>query len=435
VAQIRPFAAVRYARNRGFDLSDLIAPPYDVLDEKEKAALQAKHPNNIVTVDLPHLPAKSVGPDDTYARAAVTLQSWISAGIMERDHKPAIYPYTQSFVHGERTFHRRGMIALVKLSPFGEGHVFPHEQTYPDAIQDRLKLTRATHTQLSPIFGLFSDPRGDITNMLYKNVSKSEQSGLLNHVRNDIWAITDSEKINAITDVMGARPIYIADGHHRYTMALQYQKEITEKNGGKLQPNHCANYCMFVLVGMQDDGLLILPTHRLIGNIAAFDVGALKSALAKVADVTDLPIPESELPHYIEATLPRQPQNTFGLFDGRTRKTHQITFRTPEVLKEIEPKHSPAWRRLDVAILQRYLLDEVIRPRFANGGDPVRAYTADSKAVASLADGKRYQIGLLLKSTPLHALEELGKTNEVMPPKSTYFFPKLATGLAMNPLE
>ncbi len=435
MAQIRPFAAVRYSRQRYADLSDLIAPPYDVLDEAGKAALQARHPNNIVTIDLPHLPAKTVGPDDTYARAAVTLQSWLSAGILERDHKPAIYPYTQSYMHGARNFHRRGMIALVKLSPFGEGHVVPHEQTYPDAIQDRLKLTRATRMQLSPIFGLFSDPRGEVTSLVHKQLSKPDQTALMDSVRNDLWTLNDSERVNSVTDMMSARPVYIADGHHRYTMALQYQKEATEKNGGRLRPNHPANFCMFVLVGMQDDGLLILPTHRLIGNIPTFDIGSFKSAVSSVATVTDLNISEGELPHYIDSTLAKQPAHTFGLFDARMRKSYQITFKNPDVLHDIEMKHSPAWRRLDVAILQRYLLDEVLKPRFAGGGEPTRGYTADSKAVTQMADGKKYQIALLLKSTPLHALEELGKTNEVMPPKSTYFFPKLATGMTFNSLE
>src|SRR5580658_6679421 len=129
VAQIRPFTGVRYSRKNGSDISSLIAPPYDVLDEAGKKKLQAGHPQNIVTVDLPHLPAKTVGPDSAYAMANDTLQSWLAAGVLQKDHKPAIYPYAQYYTHGERTFHRRGVIALVKLSPFGEGHVFPHEKT------------------------------------------------------------------------------------------------------------------------------------------------------------------------------------------------------------------------------------------------------------------------------------------------------------------
>jgi uncharacterized protein (DUF1015 family) len=234
---------------------------------------------------------------------------------------------------------------------------------------------------------------------------------------------------------MSTRPVYIADGHHRYTMALQYQKEITEKSGGALPPNHPANFCMFVLVPMQDDGLVIYPTHRLIGNVPSFDAAAFEKALAPVAGFTQLPITESKLPEYIDSVLPKQPPGTFGLFDGRTRKTWQIAFKNPDVLAALEPDHSPAWRKLDVAVLQRYLLDEILKPKFAGGQDPTRGYTADSHAVASMTDGKKYQIALLLKSTPLHALEELGKTNEVMPPKSTYFFPKLATGMVLNPLE
>jgi uncharacterized protein (DUF1015 family) len=279
VAQIRPFAGIRYSRTKGFDLSNLIAPPYDVLDEAGKAALQHKHPNNIVTVDLPHLPAKTVGPDDAYARAAVTLKSWLSAGILERDSKPAIHAYAQTYAHGGRNFHRRGLIALVKLSPFGEGHVFPHEKTYPDAIQDRLKLTQATGVQLSPIFGLFSDPRSQVTTALFKGQSKPQVTATLDGVQNDLWSITDATTLNTIIDLLAARAIYIADGHHRYTMALQYQKDMIENNGGRLPPNHPANFCMFVLVAMQDDGLLILPTHRLIGGLSGFDIAAFKSAI------------------------------------------------------------------------------------------------------------------------------------------------------------
>lgn len=434
MAQIRQFAGIRYSRDDSFNLSDLIAPPYDVLDEPAVAALRAKHPNNIVTVDLPHLPAKTVGPDQAYDRANITLQSWLSAGILQRDPKPAIYPYSQTYTHNERAFHRRGMIALVKLSPFGQGHVVPHEQTYPDAIADRLKLTRATRMQLSPIFGLFSDPRGEVTARLYKNLGKPESSAMLDGVRNDLWTLIDSQSENALVDLMGARPIYIADGHHRYTMALQYQKEITESHGGPLPPSHPANFCMFVLVAMQDDGLLILPTHRLIGNVPSFDIAAFTAAVAPVADVSPVALAETDLPHYIDTILPKQAAHTFGLFDGRTRKTFQITFTNPDVLSAVESNRSATWRRLDVAILQRYLLDEVLKTRFAAGQDPTRGYTAQSKSVAAMTDGKKYQIAFLLKSTPLHALEELGKTNEVMPPKSTYFYPKLATGMVLNPL-
>jgi uncharacterized protein (DUF1015 family) len=415
-------------------LSNVIAPPYDVIDEAGKRRLQERHPQNIVTVDLPHLPAKTVGPDSEYVKASDTLKSWLAAGVLERDHKPAIYPYSQTYSHGGRSFHRRGMFVLVKLSPFGEGHVVPHEKTYPDAIEDRLKLTRATRTQLSPVFGLFSDPKSQVTSALYKDQSKPVVTATLDGVQNDLWTVIDSETENAVIDQMGARPIFIADGHHRYTMALQYQKERLAAHGGKLPPAHPANFCLFNLVGMQDDGLLILPTHRLISGLKDWNIEAFKTAIAPVAKVTDMKISEAQLPAYIDTGLAKLGPGTLGLFDGTSRRTYQIEMINRDVLKATEPTHSQAWRQLDVAIVQNYFLDQILKPKFAGGTDPGRGYTAYSNEVATMTDGKKFQIALLLNSTPLHALEELGKTNEVMPPKSTFFFPKLATGMVMNPM-
>jgi uncharacterized protein (DUF1015 family) len=436
VAHIRPFAGVHYARNLNPDVSRLIAPPYDVLDEKGKGELQARHSNNIVTVDLPHLPPKTVGPDEVYDRANVTLQAWLKAGVLKRDARPALYPYTQSFEHNGRLAHRRGFVCLVRLSPFGHGQVVPHERTYANPIEDRLKLMRATGTQLSPIFGVYPDPRNEVTRVLYQNLSRPEVSGVLDGVKHDMWSVIDAELENQVVDMMGTKTIYIADGHHRYTTALQYQKEIEQQNGGKpLQEKHPANWCMFVLVGMQDDGLLILPTHRLIGGLVNWDVAAFRSVVASVFDVVETPLGPNHVDEFIQNVLPSQPAHTFGLYDGRVKKVFQLTLKNPDVLRPLEPKHSDAWRRLDVAILQRYLLDEVIQPKFAGGKEIAKGYTADPFQVAPKVDGQQYQVALLLKSTPLGALEQLAAHGEVMPQKSTYFYPKLATGMVMHPLK
>ena len=432
---IRPFHGIHYAKRPDLDLSKLIAPPYDVLDERGKADLQARHPNNIVTVDLPHLPPKTVGPDEAYDRAHHTLQSWLRAGILKRDTRPAIYPYTQSFEHVGRTSHRRGFVALVRLSPFGQGQVVPHEKTYDAPIEDRLKLMRATRMQTSAVFVVYSDPRHEITDLLYYRLGRPELSGTLDAVKHDLWSVIDAEVENRVIDMMGHKPIYIADGHHRYTTALQYQKEAEERNGGPLPAHHPANFCMFVLVGMQDDGLLILPTHRLIGGLAGFNIEAFTAAVGDNFEVTDTALTGEHVDEFIRNVLPVQPLHTFGLFDGRTRRLYQLKLKNLDVLGDLEPDHSEAWRRLDAAILQRYLLDEVIGPRFAGGKEPVRGYTADPDAIAAQTDGERYQIALLLKSTPIGTLEQLGRHNEVMPQKSTYFYPKLATGMMIHALE
>jgi uncharacterized protein (DUF1015 family) len=436
VAHIRPFAGVRFARDRLSDVSTLIAPPYDVLDEKGKAALQARHANNIVTVDLPHLPPKSVGPDEAYARANTTLQAWLKAGVLKRDVRSATYPYTQRFEHNGRLAHRRGFVCLVRLSPFGQGQVVPHEKTYANPIEDRLKLMRATGMQLSPIFGLYSDSRNEVSRLLYQNLGRPETSGVLDGVQHDLWSVIDAELENRIVDLMGTKPVYIADGHHRYTTALQYQKEMEQQNGGKPLPAaHPANWVMFVLVGMQDDGLIILPTHRLIGGLQGWDVAAFRSAVAPAFEVVQTPLGPDYVDEFIQNVLPSQPAHTFGLYDAATKRVYQLNLKNPDVLRPLEPNHSDAWRRLDVAILQRYLLDEVVQPKFAGGKEVAKGYTADPFEVAPKVDGGQYQIALLLKSTPLGALEQLAAHNEVMPQKSTFFFPKLATGMIINPLR
>ena len=433
---LRPFNAIRYARRGpGHDVSHLIAPPYDVLDERSKKQLQAKHPQNIVTIDLPHLPPKSVGPDAVYEQAAITLRAWLDAGVLIQDPRPALYPYTQTYEHLGRTYHRRGFFALVRLSPFGEGHVVPHEKTYQAPIEDRLKLMRATRLQLSPIFGLYSDPRNEVTNLLYRNLALPELSGTIDEVKSDLWSVPDAEVENQVIDLMGMKPVYIADGHHRYTTALAYQKELEQRNHGPLPESHPANWCLFCLVSMDDPGLIILPTHRLIGGLAKpFDITAFRAAAAANFDVTDLPLGGEHVDELCRDVLPKQPAHTFGLFDGATRKLYLLRLKNLDVLKPLEPDHSDTWRRLDVAILQRYLLDELITPLFAPGAEVTRGYTADPDDIAAQVDGQRYQVALLLQSTPLHSLEHLGKSNEVMPQKSTFFYPKLATGMVMNPL-
>ena len=435
MADIRPFSAIRYVAKMGFPFSDVIAPPYDVLNAADKAALQAKHPNNIVNVDLPFMPPKSIGPDEVYDGANITLQAWLDAKILQRDRRPALYPYTQSYdLHG-KTYHRRGFMCLVRLSPFDGGHVVPHELTHAGPIEDRLKLMRATGMQLSPIFGLFSDVRGAVTRMLYANVGRPELDGTLDGIRNQLWSVIDAEVERQVIDAIGIKPIYIADGHHRYTTALQYLQEMEAANGGPLPPNHPANFCLFVLVGMQEDGLQILPTHRLIGGITDFDPQILRAELGENFRVTDVAMGPSQMAEFAADVAGDEP-HTFGLYDGVAKRLYTLHLRNNvDVLEPIEPTKSQAWRRLDVAVLHRYLLDEVIKPAFVSGKDLTTGYTADPKEIPIAVDGQEFQLAVLLRPTPLHALEELGKTGEVMPQKSTYFFPKLATGMAMYSLR
>ncbi len=436
MADIKPFAAIRYSPRFGPDLSSVVAPPYDVLDEAGKKKLLAKSPQNIIEIDLPYLPAKQVGPDSFYQHSAATLASWLGDGTLVRDTEPALYAYTQVFSHRGQEYRRRGFFAVVRLesfsTPAAPTNVVPHEKTYPEAIQDRLKLIRATQVQLSPIFGLFPDPHNAVNDVLYRDLSPAPISATLDGVESQLWPVTDSETQQLVIEAMKSKKVYIADGHHRYTMALAYQKEQAALHGGKLPDNHPANYCLFVLLSMHDAGCVILPTHRIVGNLKSFDLATLKNKLADAFDVQESKMGVDQIAEF-ESTLAEQPGNVFGLYEGKSKKLYTLSLKRPDLLKRYEPNQSDAWRSLDVAILRRYLLDEIIAPTFADGEIKL-AYTADATEVPKLTDGEKFPIALILRPTPLKALEDLGAHGEVMPQKSTFFYPKLLTGMVINPV-
>ena len=430
MADIRPFAGIRYAGPTNADISNLIAPPYDVLDGTSKAALLAKSAKNIVEIDLPFVPPKTLGPPAVYAHASAVMRRWLADGTLAKDPRKAIYPYEQRYVHNGKTIHRRGIVALVRLTPFGED-VIPHEKTYDGPIEDRLHLMRETGAQLSPVFGLFMDPGDKILSGLFASLSMPRSHATLDGVQNFLWDVTDGAAENELAIAMKNKKVYIADGHHRYTTALHYQKQAIARNGGQPLPaDHPANFCMMVLVNGADPSMLILPTHRLVGGLTKWDATAFAHAIGATFDVARS---DAATPAALAAELAKIGPHTFGLYDGATRSKFVLKLKDAELMRRLEPGKSDAWRALDVAMLHRYLFDEVIVPKF--GGEAiVRGYTADASDVGPKVDAGEYQFGILIQPTPIKALAELGQHGEVMPQKSTYFFPKLATGMVINPL-
>jgi uncharacterized protein (DUF1015 family) len=432
MAHIRPFAAIRYGADVGADLSDRLAPPYDVLDESAKRRLLRQNPRNIVEIDLPHTPPKQLGPPEAYAHAASTMKAWIASGTLRRDVRPAIYPYEQTFTRGERKFHRRGFFALVKLTPFGID-VIPHEQTYPGPIEDRLHLMQATGAQLSPVFGLYFDPGNKIIDLIFSHVHRPQAHATLDGVRNELWSITDAEVERQVIDAFKGKKIYIADGHHRYTTALHYQRLAEQQAGGKLPDNHPANYALFTLVCADDPGLTVLPTHRLIAGLDRFDIEAFIDKVSPHFNVHRTPLRPDHVDEFARM-LRHEGPNSIGIYDGRTKALIVLHLKDHALMRSLEPERSEAWQKLDVAIVQRYLIDEVLQKYFATS-TIVRGYTADEHEIGPRVDSGDYQVALILQPTPVRALEQLGRSGEVMPPKSTYFFPKLATGLVIASLE
>jgi uncharacterized protein (DUF1015 family) len=413
MARIEPFPAIRYDFGRlGAQLSTRIAPPYDVLDQADKDHLLAGSDRNIVAIDLPYIPPKSAGPPECYKKAADTLHAWLTNGTLIREPRPALYVYHQVFtVHG-RQYTRRMFIARLRLVPFSEGVVLPHEQTFGGPKEDRLALMKATRCNLSPVFGLYSDPKDEIGTAFHPAVSRTPDAvATLEDVENHVWIETDATAIDRVRAVMAPKKVFIADGHHRYGTGLIYRDFAAQQAGGKLPDEHPAQYVLMVLASMDDPGALILPYPRVLAHVA---LDALLAAWK---------------PGAVETPAG---QGDMDLFEGRTGRTVGVRFTERGKLKTLAPDRTDAWRALDLAYLHRYLLEELTVP--SPIGEPKIHYVKSedvARATARDEDG----IALLARATPMAQLRAVSEAGDLMPQKSTYFYPKLATGLTINPLE
>lgn len=445
-----PFHAVQYAQavvSRGADISPLVAPPYDVLDAGAKAALLARSDKNIVAIDLPHIPAKELGPPAAYAAAADTLALWVRSGVLTRRNSPVMFAYRQSFTFAGKSYRRAGMACTLDARPFGPapgGGVLPHEETFSGPKEDRMALMKATATQLSPIFGMHPDERhaavavlASVTDTRSPDASARTADGTLH----EAWTIEDPAVIARYQRALTDQDVFIADGHHRYTTALNYLAHL--QAAGDLPQDHPARRCMFVLISMSDPGLIIGPTHRVLGGMAAYSRDALLSALAPHFALTPVHGPLQALHDALGAHGPASP-GRLGLWDFASSTGFLAALATPDPLAARFPDKSPAWRTLDVALTQHLIVEQVCQP-LLNASKPVQwAFPHSVQEVLDIGaglemgsgGGKSFspQLAVILRPTPLDAVRAVSRANLLMPQKSTFFYPKLATGLFMNPL-
>lgn len=454
MASIFPIPAVTYDYNAELDLLPVIAPPYDVLNEAGKAELQDRNPHNIVGIDLPHLPPKTVGPDETYQRAGEMYRAWLDEGVLKRRNKPALFAYQQVYTVDGKTFKRRGLFANVRIQEFGPasdglGGIHPHEQTFGAPKEDRLKLMQATKAQLSPIFGLHSDPDNRVGKLL-GHVIDAKDADFFGTTTNDgvlheVWVVEDENMIAELTEALAPSDVFIADGHHRYGTALNYRNDLKAKGeldspGGDSDP---ANYCLFVLVAMQDPGMIVLPTHRVLGGMTGFSMEKFMDVASELLNVQPF---EGDSLESLEAALPHHASELGGShamgFYVPGEKDQQLfiaTTRSDDPLAKSFSSQSEAWRQLDVAILQHAIVEGVCEPHFCNNDGGTGKVTW--KFPHSLAQFKRdaddgdHQLGVVLQATPLDSVRLVSEACELMPQKSTFFYPKLATGLVINPLD
>jgi uncharacterized protein (DUF1015 family) len=440
---VYPFAAVQYKSGSG-DVSTLVAPPYDVLDAAGKQKLLARDPNNVVAIDLPHTPAKELGPPAAYDGAAGTYQAWLKSGSLSRRGTPAMFAYRQTFQGSNGSpVQRSGMAVTVDAVPFGPragGGVLPHEETFSGPKEDRFALMKATKCQLSPIFGLFADESGAGTRVVKAAMTgkPSMTATTADGTLHEVWTVADGATIKSYQDALAGQDIFIADGHHRYTTGLNYIKHLESQ--GTVPA--AARRSMMVLVGMSDPGLVIWPTHRVLGGMKGYTIEAFITASKGMLKIDSAGSDLKALEQKLAAAKPST--NVLGLYDFSSKRCFVATMDQPDPLKERFAAKPREWRELDVALIQYVVVEQICQPKL-NGGQPVKwAFPHTIQEVLDIGSGAETgagggtgfaQLAVIVRPTPLEAVRAVSRANELMPQKSTFFYPKLATGLWLNPLE
>ena len=429
--EIRPFHGWRYLGHMDGDISPYIAPPYDILTGADKERLLERSRENVVAVDLPHVPPKELGPHEAYEQAAATLAKWTSWGVIRQDAEAAIYVYEQRFTWAGREYARRAMVCGVRGTELG-GDVIPHEHVFPGPLADRLELTRQTRMQLSPIFGFYDDPGGAVSKLLAQ-AAEARPVGIavLRGVAERLWAIRDEHAIATISEAMRDVPVFIADGHHRYTTAMNYRNSLAE--GGRIDDDHEANFVMFALVARDDPGLLILPTHRLFTNLNESGSVERLAEASPAFSWRRCGCAEEIGAAGIEALLGCARPGAMAFVSGKSTVLWIVALARPEAMREAAPDQTAEWRRLPPAILHTLIMEKALQPWA--GRELSVEYTADMREVVRACRSGRAQLGAILPSIPIHSVEAIARSGSSMPHKSTYFYPKIATGMVLKPLE
>jgi len=435
MAQVRPFRALRYNTTDPLSLALVTAPPYDCITPDEQAELYRTHPHNIVRLILNR---RQVGDDDThnlYTRAADFLEKWQRTGILIRDAVPSLYLYQQEFQVEGRAYMREGILARVGLEPYGTGKIFPHEETIAGPREDRLRLLRQVRANLSPVFSLYPDPENLVAHLVHEVIPREPLAQTVDSegVVHRLFASSDPGLAERVAEVMATVPLYIADGHHRYETALAYKREL-EARGETVDEEHPAASVLMLCVSMHDPGLAVLPTHRVLRGLPDLTTDRLRQATTEHFAWQEFVGAEATSPRLAQH-LREAPDHSFGLWTRDTSKAFLLTLKSVDVMDRLAAGKSEAWRRLDVAILERLLLGEDLPRAVAETADLRREYVHLTQQAFDAVHEEGADAAFLLKPLPVSSLEQVAQAGERMPAKSTYFYPKALSGLVINPLD
>jgi uncharacterized protein (DUF1015 family) len=416
MADVQPLKTLRYAPEVAGPLDDLIAPPYDVIDDELRAELVGRSPHNVVEIDLP----------ESYEGAAERLAEWQESGVLTQEEQPAIWVLRQDYTAPDGSIRTRtGFFARVRVEEYGAGRIRPHERTHPGPKEDRLRLMRATRANLSPIFSLFPDMGGAATEALAQATSGEPFAEATDHegTRNTLWRLDDPERIATLQAALADAELLIADGHHRYETARVYADEV----GG--EGDH--RYVLMFLVALDDPGLLVFPTHRMLTGLkddtdkqlAIRDVAKRDFDIEQLDDTRELE-PPADARHV-----------TFGYMDSFLKQPYRMTLKDQSIADEALAGMPEPYRRLDTAVLEALIL----RGALGMSEDDISHlrgldYSKDLDDAIERVESGAADAGFFMRATPVEQVREVAEAGESMPPKSTYFFPKVPTGLVLNPL-
>src|SRR2546423_5803576 len=424
MAEIVPFRALIYDPARAGPLDRLLAPPYDVVSSAERDRLLAKSPHNFVRVDLPE------GEGDAkYANAARELSRWLEGGILRRDERPALYRYHQQFSIGGGEVTRRGFVGRLRLRCYEERVVLHHERTRSGPRLDRLKLTRATRAHLSQVFALYSDPehRVDAEFAALESAVPELEGRTDDGTVHRVWRLTDPAAQRRVAAALADAKLYIADGHHRYETMLAVRDELRPL---ARSPRSSIEYGSLFLTAMEDPGLLVLPTHRVVQGLTGFELDRFLPRLRERFAVEEL---RGGSPEQVRERL---------VAAGRASPAFALLSGSRALLATLRPGEEAAVpgpavvRRLDIAVLHALILEELLGiDRSAQERQTNLRYVKDLAGAFEEARRQDVQAGFLAHPTQGGPVRGVAGAGEIMPQKSTYFFPKLASGLLLNPID
>jgi uncharacterized protein (DUF1015 family) len=443
MAEIRPFRGIRYHLEKlGGDAGKLVSPPYDVIDDQMQQALYDGHPNNVVRIIQGKEEVGDSATEHKYTRAADCFKGWQGSGDLLKDDAPSIYVYAQDFQaqtpDGPVSKTRWGIVTLVKIEPLGEGSILPHEHTMPGPKADRLELMRHTGGAFGQIFSLYSDPEHKVQALINTQVGGDPLFEYVDGegVTHKFWQMTDQEALSGIVEVLRDKPLFIADGHHRYETSVTYRNERMVAEGVTDASDKPYGFGMQTLVNMDDsDGLAVNPINRVVVDLGEGGIAALEGGLAEFFNVEEQSFASSsEVMKALESRKSGPP--VLAMCAGDLSRVLLLTLKDGVDLSALDAEgHSEAWQKLDTALLQITLgkvLD--LDTETLIKGEKVQFVKVEAD-VLKIVSGANDRVGFFLNSTGMDQLRAVVLNDERMPPKSTFFYPKVYSGLVMQDLN